>query len=176
MPGNDAALICLVEITGPHGLKGEVRVRSFAETPSMLGAYGPLRDKAGRRFKVRSARPASKVLVVRFDGVDDREAAESLKGTKLYVERSRLPEPEPGEFYHADLIGLAVERSGGEPLGTVTAVQNFGAGDLLEVALADGGTELIPFISDYVPDVDLAAGRVVADPPPSVAAEAANDA
>jgi len=176
LPYKDAALICLGEITGPHGLNGEVRVRSFADTPSMLGAYGPLRDKAGRRFTVHSVQPNVKVLTVRFDGVDDREAAESLRGTKLFVERGRLPEPEPDEFYHADLVGLSVEKSGGELLGTVTAVKNFGAGDLLEVALANGGSELIPFVSDYVAAVDLAAGKVVADPPTSVEAEVANDA
>lgn len=176
MSGENETLICLGEIAGPHGLKGEVRVRPFAEMPSMLGAYGPLRDKAGRTFTVKSVRPTAKALVVRFDGVDDRGAAESLKGTQLFVERGRLPEPEADEFYHADLIGLAVERSDGEPLGTVTAVQNFGAGDLLEVTLAGGGTELIPFVPAYVAAVDLAAGRVVADPPPVVAVEAANDA
>ncbi|MDA0653883.1 MAG: ribosome maturation factor RimM [Proteobacteria bacterium] len=174
--------ICLGEIAGPHGLGGSVRVRSFAATPEDLGAYGPLTDKGGRTLRILSLRRAGDGLLVRFDGIGDRSAAEALRGARLFVDRDRLPPPQPDEYYHADLIGLAVERTTGEPLGAVAAVRNYGAGDLLEVALPGGGSELIPFADEFVPVVDIAAGRVVADPPrlvdaadPDLAAEEAAD-
>lgn len=176
----DARRICLGEVAGPHGLGGGVRVRSFAATPEDLGAYGPLADKHGRTLHVRSLRRAGGGLLVHFEGVDDRNAAEALRGTQLFVDRDRLPPPPPDEYYHADLVGLAAETTTGEPFGTVAAVRNYGAGDLLEVALPGGGAELIPFTGEFVPTVDIAAGRVVADPPrlvdagePDEAAEAA---
>jgi 16S rRNA processing protein RimM len=99
--------------------------------------------------------------VVRFAGIDNRNVAENIKGTQLYVPREALPAPEPGAFYHADLVGLGVEDGSGNRLGTVHAVHNFGAGDVLEIAFAEGGSEFFPFTDAVVPVVDIAAGRIV---------------
>ena len=126
-------------IGAAHGIRGEVRVRSFAANPAGLGDYGPLHDEAGRAFEVASARPAKEVSIVRFKGIATREAAEALNGTALFVERSALPaDLEEEEFYHTDLVGLAVRDESGTEIGTVSAIHNFGAGDILEIEQADG--------------------------------------
>jgi 16S rRNA processing protein RimM len=134
-----------------------------------IGAYGSLEAPDGRSFVVASLRPAAgtdpTMLVVRFKGVGDRNAAEVLNGLELGVPRDRLPPASEDEFYHADLIGLAAVARDGTALGTVVAVQNYGAGDLLEIAPKRGETLLIPFTRAAVPDIDLAAGRVTIDPP-----------
>lgn len=155
--------VLLGRITGAHGIRGEVVITTYTETPDSLMAYGALSDAEGRRqFVVRSVRAASKGIVARIEGVEDRTQAEALKGTELTVGRDRLPEPPEQEFYHSDLIGMAVEDPAGQPLGTVVAVQNFGAGDLLELRMLDRPeTEFIPFTSLFVPEVDLAARRLV---------------
>jgi 16S rRNA processing protein RimM len=149
-------------IGAAHGIKGEVRVKSFTADPAALGDYGPLESADGRRFEVLEARPAGSVVVVRFKGVADRSAAETLNGTALFVDRSALPEGDDDEFYHADLIGLAVRDEAGTVIGTVRAVQNFGGGDILDVA-GPGGDVLIPFTRAAVPQVDLAAGFLGVD-------------
>jgi 16S rRNA processing protein RimM len=160
--------VAVAEIGAAHGLKGEVRLRSFTATPMDVAKYGPLAAPDGRSFEIVSARPASgksHMLVVRFKGVSDRTAAEALTGTPLSVPFERLPGAEEGEFYHADLIGLAAFSPEGEILGTIVAVQNHGAGDLLEIAPAHGPSILVPFTETAVPEVDIAGGRVVAVPP-----------
>ncbi len=162
-------------IGAAHGIKGEVRVKTFTAVPLDLAAYSPLEAADGRRFTVSAARPAGAspdMLVVRFAGVNDRNAAEALTGLDLTVPRERLPEPDADEFYHADLIGLAAVTPDGAPLGTVVAVPNYGAGDLLEIAPSRGATLLVPFTRAVVPEIDVAAGRVTVDPPPEVAGEA----
>ena len=131
----------LGEIGAAQGLKGEVRLRSFTEEPAAIAAYGPLEDETGARDRDRGLRVTPKALIVRIKGVTTREGAEALTGTKLYVPRSRLPEREEEEWYHADLIGLAALDRDGVTIGTVVAIQNFGAGDLLEIAPASGGTD-----------------------------------
>lgn len=163
MDGETRDRVCLGAITGAKGIKGEVRVRVFAEDPDALGAYGPLEDQdGGRRFKIERMQPAKDAMVVKFAGIGDRNQAEALKGTRLYVARSALPEPAEEEWYHADLIGLAVETADGTRLGTVSGLHDFGAGDLVEVARDDGAaSELIPFTREYVPAVDVAGGRLV---------------
>jgi 16S rRNA processing protein RimM len=151
-------------IGAPHGIRGEVRVKTFTGDPLALGDYGPLQAADGRRFEVLDIRPAGTVVVVRFKSVGDRNAAEALNGTELFVDRSALPDDtEEGEFYHADLVGLAVRDETGEPVGKVVAVQNFGGGDILEIV--HGGTKgvLIPFTEAAVPEVDVAAGFVRID-------------
>jgi 16S rRNA processing protein RimM len=158
----------LVGIAGaPHGVKGELRVKSFTEDPLDLGAYGPLETEDGRRLEVESVRPGKEVVVVRLAGVRDRDAAEALKGKKLFVPREKLPPPdEDDEFYHADLIGLVVVTQDGAPLGRIVAVPDFGAGPLLEIAPEGGGaTVLLPFVKAHVPEIDLDGGKVIADPP-----------
>jgi len=159
--------ILLGVVIGAQGLKGEVKVKTFTESPERLGAYGALHAKDGRTFVVHAARAAKPdIAVVRFDGVGDRNAAETLKGLELFVARDALPPPDEEEFYHADLIGLAVVDRGGGKLGTVVAVHNFGAGDLIEVRPTDGNTtQMLPFNEATVPVVDLAAGRLVVEPP-----------
>jgi len=161
--------VCVGAIAGVRGLKGEVRIKSFTADPDDIAAYGPVSTEDGKRsFRVNVTARAKGLIIARLDGVDDRTAAEALKGTRLYVPRSALPEPGDGVFYHADLIGLKAETRDGASLGTVKAVHNFGAGDILEIADADGeGKEelLVPFTSDAVPDVDLDKGRIVVAPP-----------
>ena len=158
--------ICLGAITGAHGVRGLVRIKSFTETPEDLTAYGPLWDEAGRRrFDVTVKSQAKGALIAAIAGVDDRDAAEALKGTRLYVDRTALPPTEEEEYYHADLIGLSAEDRDGKAIGRVTGVQNYGAGDILEIERPDGTELLLPFTKAAVPEVDLAEGRLVVDPP-----------
>ncbi len=158
--------VCLGAVTGAHGVRGLVKVKPFTENPDDVAAYGPVEDERGdRRFTLEVAGRHKDAVIVRVDGVGDRDAAEALRGTRLYVGRSVLPEPSEGEFYHADLIGLAVVATGGETLGRVTAMHDFGAGDLIEFVGADGRSRMLPFTEAAVPEVDIAGGRLVVDPP-----------
>jgi 16S rRNA processing protein RimM len=159
--------VCVGQIGAAHGVRGEVRLRSYTAEPEAITRYGPLETEDGRVFTIETMRPAKDHFVVRLSGIRDRDAARALAATRLYVPRERLPEPEEAdEFYHADLIGLTVVDRAGEKLGTVVAIHNFGAGDLIEVR-PDGAskTELVPFNDTTVPEVDVAAGRIVIDPP-----------
>ncbi|MFY9693350.1 MAG: ribosome maturation factor RimM [Xanthobacteraceae bacterium] len=170
MPGGPRicpGLVCLGQIGAAHGVRGEVRLRSFTADPAAIVGYGPLQTEDGRVIEIESLRPAKDHFVATLAGITDRNAAERLANTKLYVPRERLPAPdEPDEYYHADLIGLAVVDRAGKPLGTVVAVHNFGAGDLIEVRQAEGKpTRLLPFDAVTVPHVDLAAGRLVVELP-----------
>jgi 16S rRNA processing protein RimM len=161
---NDRVL--LGEIGAAQGLKGEVRLRSYTHDPAAIARYGALDDEHGRRIEIESLRATPKALIARIKGVTTREGAEALANTKLYIARSRLPERDEEEWYHADLIGLAVVNAGGAPIGTVIAVQNFGAGDLIEIKPSTGGpTVLVPFTRDAVPEVDVEGGRLVLVPP-----------
>lgn len=156
--------ILLGHVSTAHGIRGDVLIKSLTGDPAAIGDYGPLADETGgRMFHVKVVRVTPKGVVARIKGCDDRNAAEALRGVKLFVERARLPPAEDGEFYHADLIGLqAFTPAGGDAIGEVIAVQNFGAGDLLEIRLANSGrTEFVPFDKTFTPEVDLAAGRVV---------------
>jgi 16S rRNA processing protein RimM len=161
---NDRVL--LGEIGAAQGLKGEVRLRSYTQDPAAIARYGALDDEHGRRIEIESLRVTPKALIARIKGVTTREGAEALANTKLYIARSRLPERDEEEWYHADLISLAVVNAAGAPIGTVIAVQNFGAGDLIEVKPSAGGpTVLVPFTRDAVPEVDVEGGRLVLVPP-----------
>ena len=171
----DARRVCVAEIGAAHGLAGEVRVTAFTQEPSSIADYGALTTgDGGRAFEIERMRPVKDtVMIVRFRGIDDRNAAEALKGARLYVLREDLPPPGDEEFYHADLIGLTVQRESGAVIGSVSAVVNYGAGDLLEIAPApDAGAKgrsvLVPFTRQSVPTVDLASGRIVIDPPPGL--------
>jgi 16S rRNA processing protein RimM len=159
--------VCVAKIGAAHGVRGEVRLFSFTRDPLAVGTYGPLEDESGARsFRISSLRPAGDHLVARIEGVKDREAACALTNLSLYIPRARLPEPEADSFYHADLVGLRVQTKDGQPLGTVSAVRDFGAGGILEIAPAAGGEEvMLPFNETFVPEVDVAAGRIVVDPP-----------
>lgn len=157
--------VLLAAVIGAHGLKGEVRVKAFTEDPSSLGSYGMLVTDAGRELRVdqvSSGKPGE--AIVWFGGVRDRNAAEALKGEQLFVRREALPDPEPGEFYHADLVGLPAEDETGAPVGTVKAMHNFGAGDLIELEHTDGRTSFLLFSDATVPIVELGK-RIVVRPP-----------
>jgi 16S rRNA processing protein RimM len=158
--------ICVAQIGAPHGVRGEVKLWSFTADPLAVKDYGALESEDGAtRFEIEAVRPAKDHLVARLSGVQDRDAAGRLTNLKLFVPRERLPEPETGdEFYHADLIGLAAVDAEGHALGSVVAVHNFGAGDLIEIAPARGGsTVMLPFTDAAVPTVDIAGGRIVVD-------------
>jgi 16S rRNA processing protein RimM len=159
--------VCLGQIGAAHGVRGEVRLRSFTADPAAITSYGPLETEDGRVLEIEALRPARDHFVATLAGIADRNAAERLTNVKLYVPRERLPAPgEPDEYYHVDLIGLAVVDRSGQPLGSVVAVHNFGAGDLIELRRAEGEpTELIPFDATSVPEVDLGAGRIVVELP-----------
>ena len=164
----------MATIGAPHGVKGEVRVKTFTGDPMALGDYGPLSDTEGRTYTVAALRPAKTVLVVRFREIASREAAEAATGTALYVDRSALPDDlDEDEFYHADLIGLAVRDETGGEIGRIAAVQNFGGGDIVEIALAGRKTVMVPFTRAAIPEISLADGFVRID---TVAAGLVEDA
>ncbi|HLL26207.1 MAG TPA: ribosome maturation factor RimM [Xanthobacteraceae bacterium] len=162
-----AERVLIAKIGAAHGVRGEVRLFAYTEEPLAIRSYGELEDESGtRRFRIVALRPAKDHLVARFEGIGDRDEAAKLTHLELYVPRARLPKQKAADtFYCADLIGLAVETKAGEKLGEVVGVQNFGAGDLLEIKRAHGENVLIPFIDQYVPAVDIEGGKIVAEPP-----------
>lgn len=162
--------ILLAVIATAHGIRGEVVLRSYTQDPEAVADYGPLTDAAGKRtFKITSARATPKGVIARIEGVSDRTAAEALRGIELYVERAKLPKTRAREFYHADLVGLAVRDGEARELGWVVSVANFGAGDLLEVRFKDvKQTEYVPFTDACVPTVDVPGGFVVVQLPEMV--------
>ena len=161
--------VCLGTIVGVHGVQGTVRIKSFTADPADIAAYGAVSDESGeRRFEVKVLGQARGAVLARLSGVANRDAAEALRGLRLYVPRAALPKTNEDEFYHADLIGLPVETREGAPLGSVRAVHNFGAGDILELRDESGRELLLPFSDAVVPEIDLANGRIVAVPPESL--------
>jgi 16S rRNA processing protein RimM len=161
-------LVALGVFGAPHGVRGEVRLKSFTAEPMAIAGFRPLLAVDGRRFDIAAARPLKDdMLVVKVDGVADRDAAARLTNLTLHVPREALGQAgEEDEFFHADLVGLAAETADGEALGRVVALLDFGAGDLIEIAPAGGGpSRLYPFTKAVVPLVDLAGGRLVLVPP-----------
>lgn len=158
--------VLLGRITGAQGLRGEVRVTTFTEAPENIAAYGPLTAGDGRIFQIEHLRPVKGAIVAaRLAGIADRTAAEALRGVELYVSRDCLPAPEEGEWYYDDLIGLAAVSPEGAEIGEVIAVQNYGAGDLLEIRRPGvRQTLLVAFTEKAVPVVDIAARRIVVYP------------
>ncbi|WP_018634115.1 ribosome maturation factor RimM [Neomegalonema perideroedes] len=167
--------VCVGAVAGAFGVRGEARLKPFTEDPRAVASYGPVETEDGARsFTLKISRPIGDGLAVWLSGVKTREEAEALKGTRLYVSREALPEPEEDEFYHADLIGLKVEDLKGEPLGVVRSVQNYGAGDFLEIVTPGRkAPALMPFTRETAPKIDLKGGRLVADPPEGVFGEEA---
>lgn len=156
------------KIGAAHGTRGEVRLFVDADDPSVVKELGALEDDTGARsFRIVSLRQGKGHLIARFAGVDDRSTAEQLKNLELYVPRERLPQhKDKNTFYQADLIGLRVDDTAGKTLGTIAAIQNFGAGDILEISPAGGGdTFMVPFLDAFVPTVDLKGARVIVDLP-----------
>jgi len=164
--------ICVAKIGAAHGVRGDVRLWTFTEDPLDVASYGPLETEDGaRRFTIARIRAAKSYFVATIDGITTRDAAEQLNGTELFVAREQLPAPGTDEFYHADLIGLAAVTAQQQPLGTIVAVHNFGAGDIIEIAPASGPTLMLPFSNAVVPAIDIAGGRVVIELPPEIDGE-----
>jgi len=168
-------LIAVGIFGAPHGVRGELRVKSYTEDPKTIGAYGSLTDKTGRAiFKLTAARVMrDRMLVVRLAGVTSRDDAEKLTGVEVFVMREQLPPLADDEFYHADLVGLEALTDAGGRLGRVVALHNFGAGDILEIAPASGGeTFMLPFSKGAAVEVDLGAGRIVVALPREIEGDA----
>ena len=178
----EGGFVCLGVISGARGMRGEVRVKSFTEQADNIAAYGRVYDESGgRSWSIEVTGQARGQVIARLDGVEDRTAAEALRGLRLHVPRAALSELGDDEYYHADLVGLRAELAGGKVLGTVRAVHDFGAGSILEIAAEGESGVMVPFTRAAVPEVDMAAGKVVVDPPagllePAVGAAEEDDA
>ena len=161
--------ICVGVITGARGLKGEVRIKSFTADPINIGKYGLVSTENGRKvFQLTIKSHAKDILIAQLNGINNRDSAEILKGERLYVPRSALPDPETGEFYQADIIGLYAETDNGEKLGLIEAIHNYGASDILEISCDDKGIKdniLIPFTREMVPVINIEERRVVVNLP-----------
>jgi 16S rRNA processing protein RimM len=164
--------ICVARIGAAHGTIGEVRLWSFTADPKDVARYGALTTADGRTIEIASIRAGKGFFIARITGVTDRNGAELLRNLDLFIARGRLPPPPADEYYHADLIGLAAQDRDGKAIGTVIAVHNFGAGDLLEIAPARGETLLLPFTAEVAPEIDIAAKRIVIDPPGEIEGDA----
>lgn len=168
--GNDGknGRVCLGVVGAPHGVRGEVRIKSFTDMPAAIAHYGALEDERGERRFTLSVVGSAKgdgMVIVKLSGIADRDRAEALRGLRLYAPRTVLPATAEDEFYHADLVGLAAQLADGSALGAVIAVHDFGAGDVIEIGRDEGQPVLVPFTRAAVPVVDIAGGKVVIDPP-----------
>lgn len=153
-------------IGAPHGVKGEIRIKSFTVDPLSLQNYGKLWTEDGRAFKIMRLRQQKNIVVAKLKGVNFRDEAEALNGTQLFVDRSALPsEDDENDFYVVDLIGLPAVNEAGDPIGKILSVQDFGAGDVLEIQEPDGKTWYIDFTKTNVPNVDIKAKTVTMSPP-----------
>jgi 16S rRNA processing protein RimM len=165
--------VIVARIGAAHGVRGEVKLWPFTQDPLAVASYGPLETKDGsRRFAIEIVRPSKDHLIARIEGVNDRDAAQALRNIDLYVSRDKLPAIEDADtYYHSDLIGLAAMRDDGTQLGTVHAIHNFGAGDLIEITpLGTSDTMMLPFTDATVPKIDLAAKQIVVVPPAEIEA------
>ncbi len=162
--------VCLAAVSGAHGVRGDVRLKVFTQDLEDVGSYGPVTTEDGlQRFKVSAVRVSGDKVTARLSGVGNRNQAEALKGTRLYVDRDVLPETEEDEWYHADLIGLECFDAVGVLMGTVASVHDFGAGDIVEIETVEGGdTILVPFTRECVPEIDLNGRRLVVKPMPEM--------
>ena len=162
----EAETVCLGRIVGAHGVRGIVRIKSHTANPDDLTAYGALSDEAGtRRLTVTVTGHVKGLVLARVEGIEDRDAAETLRGTDLYVPRAALPPTEDEEYYHVDLLGLRAESEDGTALGRVSAVHDHGAGPIVEIQPPDGPSTLVPFTREHVPAIDIEAGRMVVSAP-----------
>ena len=163
--------VLLAAVIGAQGLRGEVRVKTFTASPDSLALYRTLHTKDDRHFTISAARAVKDgEAVLTIAELRDRGSAEALRGTELFVNRAALPETEPNEYYHADLIGLRAEDNEGRMLGTVHAIHNYGAGDIIEIARADGDTVLLPFTRETVPHIEIDKERIIVAVPEEVQA------
>ena len=168
MTAKDKERLCLGVISGVHGIKGEVKITSFTQAPGDIAIFGPLEDETGARtFEITSARTTKgNTVVASLKDMTQRNQAEAVKGVKLFVARDLLPAADEGEWYYIDLIGLEAIGTDDSVFGRIISVQNFGAGDLLEIERADSKkTILLPFTQEAVPEVDIPGGKVTVSPP-----------
>ena len=163
-PDRPRTPVLLGIVGGAHGIRGEVRIKSFTAEPTDIKAYGPLFDADGNRFTIRSVRVQKTVVVATIAEVTDRDGAERLNGRELFVDRDLLPDDDEDAFYQADLIGLPVRTLAGDAVGTAIAFHDFGAGELLEIKPARGASVMIPFSEAAVPEIDLEGGAIVVEP------------
>ena len=163
--------VLLGVVIGAQGLKGEVKVKTFTETPQALAAYGPLHGKDGREIRVTFLREIKDGAVLQLHGVNDRSSAEALKGTELFVSRDALPDADADEFYHTDLVGLRAEDTEGRAIGSVRAVHNFGAGTVIEIVRENGDDVFLSFTREVAREIDLKGGRIVIAEPRDIEAE-----
>ena len=165
--------VLLGVVAAPHGVRGLVRIKSYTEDPMAVGIYGPLSDESGRKeYRVEALSAARGAVLARIDGVADRTAAEALRGLRLYIERSALPVAGDGEWYEADLVGLAAVGRDGRDWGKVVAFHDFGAGLTMEVSGgASSDSVMLPFTDEVVPEIDIEGGKVVIDPPAGLLAD-----
>jgi 16S rRNA processing protein RimM len=169
-------MICVGAISGAFGVRGEVRIKSFCADPAAIADYSPLSTEDGKTYDLGITRAIKGGFAAVISGVDNKEDADALRSTRLYTARENLPSLPDDEFYHSDLIGLAVVDTGGQNVGRVKTVQNHGAGDILEITgptLKDG--VLLAFTKEAVPTVDLTTGRIIIDPPEGLFPEASDD-
>ncbi len=161
--------ICLGVIVGAKGIKGEVRIKSFTEDPFDVGSYGPVETEDGsRKWTVKVVGESKGTVTAQLKGLTDRNEAEALKGQKLYVDRSQLPEADDGTYYHADLVGLKAVLTTGEEIGSVLALYNFGAGDIIEVGHGQKDATLVPFSDEAVVEVNIEGGFIRIEPLPGL--------
>ena len=158
-------LVLIGRISGAHGIRGEVKLQSFAAEPEAIATYRPLQTDKGTAIEIERMRPQKHGFIATLKGIGDRNRAEAMAGTGLFVDRTSLPAPGGGESYIHDLVGLAVVTRDGAAFGKVVDVVNYGAGDLLDIARAAGANILVPFSSAFVPEVDVAGGRLTIDLP-----------
>ena len=156
--------ILLGVVGGAHGIKGEVRIKSLTEDPTDIKAYGPLFDAKGNKYTIRTARIQKNVVVVTINEISDRNGAELLNGTELFVDRSALPADDEDEFYQSDIVGMAVESVDGAAIGTVIAFHDFGAGEVIEIKPERGSSVMIPFSEAAVPDIDVERRVMLVEP------------
>ena len=164
----------MAAVAAAHGLRGVLKLRCFTDQPEDVAAYGPVFDQNGRRLELEVIGPAPGGVLARAQGIDDRNAAEALRGTELFVSRSALPDPAPDEFYYSDLEGLEALRPDGSRFGVVQGVANFGAGDVIDVLADDGRQISLPFTREIVPSIDLERRRLVVQAPDELVAEVAS--
>ena len=165
--------VLLGVVAAPHGVRGLVRIKSFTEDPMAVASYGPLSDESGKKmYRVEALSAARDAVLARIEGVADRTAAEAVRGLRLYVERSALPEAGDREWYEADLVGLPAVGKDGRSWGKVVAFHDFGAGPVMEVSGSSMGGLMLPFTDEAVPEIDIEGGKVIVDPPAGLLAAA----
>lgn len=158
-------LICLGVIIAAHGVRGQVKLRSFTTHPEDIGDYGDLCDTQGKTYRLTVITSNNDTVIASIEGIADRDTAEKLRNIELFVERSKLPAPPENEYYYNDLIGLKVISGNGTAYGQVTGVHNFGAGDIVDIKLVSGKEECMPFNKATFPVIDIKNKTLVISPP-----------